>query len=179
MTQHPSSPPSSAEDSQADSVLPAAWSGLLAQALPMAPSEQTLSEAARLRIRHQLMQRIANESATPLLRSDGIQSVRKDEAWRPLGKRVRVKLLHDDGQSFSWLLQLMPGGQLIEHDHADGAEECMIIAGAVLINGQRFESGDYQIAFPGSVHHQVSSDEGALIFLKSPSSRRAALFPAA
>jgi anti-sigma factor ChrR (cupin superfamily) len=154
----------------ADTGLPAPWRDLLAQVLPVQP----MSAESRARVRDRLMQRITHESPT---KPAVIHNIRKDEAWRPLGKRAQAKLLHDDGINISWLLQLMPGGRLIEHDHADGAEECMVVQGSVRINGEHFESGDYQIALPGSVHHEVTSETGALLFLKSPCSRRAQLFP--
>ncbi|MBS7808448.1 cupin domain-containing protein [Variovorax sp. PCZ-1] len=144
-----------------DPSLNPAWAGHLAQSLS---TEHTLSAEASARIKQSLMQKIAERLP--------VVNVRRDEAWVQLGKRIQVKVLHDDGISLSWLLKLLPGGSLPVHDHADGAEECMILEGQLRINGEDFFAGDYQIALPGSVHHEVCSEQGSLVYLRSPSSRR-------
>ncbi len=149
-----------------DKALNDLWAGVLAQEI--APAH-ALSDASRERIKQQLMAKVAGQAAqtTPLVRN-----MRRDVGWVMLGKRMQVKVLHDDGTTLSWLLKLLPGGGLPEHDHADGAEECMVLEGQLRINGEEFVAGDYQIALPGSVHHEVRSDSGSLVYLRSPSSRR-------
>lgn len=151
----------------ATSALSASWAGQLAQSLR---SEHTLSDEAKERIKTSLMQKIENDSR--------MRNVRRDDGWIQLGKRVHAKVLHDDGTSLSWLLKLLPGGALPVHDHADGSEECMILEGSLRINGEEFMAGDYQIALPGSVHHEVSSAHGSLVYLRSPASRRSDLIGA-
>jgi anti-sigma factor ChrR (cupin superfamily) len=138
-----------------------AWTGQLASSLH---TEHSLSPEASARIKRSLMQKIAESSL--------VHNVRRDDGWVNLGKRVQAKVLHDDGISLSWLLKLLPGGGLPEHDHADGAEECMVLEGTLRLNGVDFFAGDYQIALPGSIHHEVSSEQGSLVYLRSPSSRR-------
>jgi anti-sigma factor ChrR (cupin superfamily) len=151
-----------------DNVFNPAWAGQIAQALR---SEPSLSPQASKRIKTALMARIA--TARPeAVANQNIHNVRRNEGWHPLGKRLQVKVLHDDGTSLSWLVKLLPGGGLPVHDHADGAEECMVLEGSLRINGEVFGAGDYQIALPGSVHQEVFSDTGCLIYLRSPSSRR-------
>jgi anti-sigma factor ChrR (cupin superfamily) len=151
-----------------------AWLGVIAQGLkaPDAPLSQEAAQSIKARI----MQRIASPDTAPTANGQ-VVSIYRDDAWVHLGKKIQVKVLHDDGTTLSWLLKLLPGGRLPEHDHADGAEECMILEGQLRINGEQFSGGDYQIAHPGSVHFEVSSDSGALVFLKSPSSRRRSLVP--
>jgi anti-sigma factor ChrR (cupin superfamily) len=144
-----------------ESPLSPAWAGQIANSLR---TEQALSPEASARIKQSLMQKIAGGTL--------VRNVRRDVGWVNLGKRVQAKVLHDDGTSLSWLLKLLPGGDLPVHDHADGAEECMVLEGRLRINGEDFLAGDYQIALPGSVHHEVSSEEGSLVYLRSPSSRR-------
>jgi anti-sigma factor ChrR (cupin superfamily) len=157
-----------------------AWAGVIAQGLKP-PVTPPLTEQAAQSIKARVMQRIAAQQGaaqnSPPLTNNPVVSIYRDEAWIHLGKKIQVKVLHDDGTTLSWLLKLHPGGRLPEHDHADGAEECMILEGQLCINGQQFVGGDYQIAHPGSVHFEVSSDAGALVFLKSPSSRRKSLVP--
>lgn len=137
------------------------WAGQLAQNLS---AEHVLNNEAQMRIKQSLMQKIAEASL--------VKSVRRDDGWIHLSKRMQAKVLHDDGVNLSWLLKLLPGGGLPVHDHADGAEECMVLEGSLRINGEEFAAGDYQIALPGSVHHEVSSEHGSLVYLRSPSSRR-------
>ncbi len=148
-------------DPTTHSTLHPAWAGQLAQNLS---AEHALSPEANARIRQSLMQKIASSSY--------VRNVRRDDGWVNLSKRVQAKVLNDDGVSLSWLLRLLPGGGLPVHDHADGAEECMILEGQLRINGEDFFAGDFQIALPGSVHHEVRSEQGSLVYLRSPSSRR-------
>ena len=148
------------------------WAGVLAEEI--APAHH-LSEAASARIKQQLMAKIFPAPAPAVSSSSAfslVRNVRRDEGWVNLSKRVQAKVLHDDGQSLSWLLKLLPGGRLAEHDHAEGAEECMVLEGQLRINGEDLAAGDYHIALPGSVHHDVSSESGSLVYLRSPSSRR-------
>lgn len=169
-------PPSSAPALTSDTALNAAWLGTLAQGLRV-PQDNQLSPQVALSIKTRLMQRIAAESLAPNALATQVVSIMRGDAWISLGKKIQVKVLHDDGVTLSWLLKLLPGGHLPEHDHADGAEECMVLEGQLSINGDVFGCGDYQIAHPGSVHYEVSSQDGALVFLKSPASRRASLIP--
>lgn len=160
----------------ADTVLNPAWVGTLAQALQV-PHANLLSPDAAQSIKMRLMQRIAAEPAVQTTEPVKVVSIMREDAWVSLSKKIQVKVLHDDGTTLSWLLKLLPSGRLPEHDHADGSEECMILEGQLSINGQTFVCGDYQIAHPGSVHYEVASEHGALVFLKSPSSRRCSLIP--
>lgn len=154
-----------------------AWLGTIAQSLRV-PGEAVLSPEAAQSIKSRLMQRIT-ATHTPAAANDAqVVSIMRDDAWVSLGKKIQVKILHDDGTTLSWLLKLLPGGRLPQHDHRDGLEECMVLEGQLRINGEPFVCGDYQIAHPGSVHFEVASDTGALVFLKSPSARRADLTPA-
>jgi anti-sigma factor ChrR (cupin superfamily) len=160
---------------QAQHVLSSAWVGAIAQGLAVA--DTALSPASAQAIKTRLMQRIAAHEEAPALKEDTLVTILRNDAWVHLGKRVQVKVLHDDGTTLSWLLKLLPGGRLPEHDHSDGTEECMILEGQLRINGTELVCGDYQIAHPGSVHYEVASEHGALVFLKSPSSRRSSLVP--
>ncbi len=161
---------------QVQDVLGSAWVGAIAQGLAVA-QDTALSPASAQAIKTRLMQRIASHEELPAQQEDTVITILRNDAWVHLGKRVQVKVLHDDGTTLSWLLKLLPGGRLPEHDHSDGAEECMILEGQLRINGTEFVCGDYQIAHPGSVHFEVASEQGALVFLKSPSSRRSSLVP--
>jgi anti-sigma factor ChrR (cupin superfamily) len=176
MMSTPSNQPDQPGDT--DPILNTAWAATLAQSL-RSDATPPLTALAAQAMKNRLMQRIAATSASADAKTDvPVLSIRRDDAWVSLSKKIQVKVLHDDGTTLSWLLRLLPGGRLPEHDHADGVEECMVLEGSLRINGESFGCGDYQIAHPGSVHFEVSSEQGSLVFLKSPSSRRKSLIPA-
>ncbi len=153
-------------------VLPAAWVGLIAQCLPAADVSE-LSAQAQASIKQKIMQRIGAPCAASASQTNSeVISIMRENAWITLGKKLQVKLLHDDGITISWLLKMLPGGRLQPHEHADGAEECMVLEGELSINGVKFKGGDYQIAHPGSTHFEVATEVGAMLFLKSPASRK-------
>jgi anti-sigma factor ChrR (cupin superfamily) len=172
-----SHPPHDDTEPEATPALSAAWVGTLAQGLQMA-QDSALSPTSSMAIKARLMQRIGAPSHAPEEADGKVVSIMRGDAWVSLSKKIQVKVLHDDGHTLSWLLRLLPGGRLPQHDHADGLEECLVLEGQLRINGDMFGAGDYQIAHPGSVHCEVASDTGALVFLKSPSSRRKDLAPA-
>lgn len=172
---HPSSTPGTPRDS--DKALSVAWVGVLAQGM-QEQTDETLRPEAAASIKARIMQKIAADIAKKYQAQPSIESVYRDDGWVSLCKTMQAKVLHDDGITLSWLLKLLPGGRLPHHDHADGAEECMVLEGQLDINGQSFIGGDYQIAHPSSIHYEVSSKDGALVFLKSPAARRKSLFPA-
>lgn len=149
-----------------DQPLSPEWVGQLAD--PLRP-DFTLSPDANTRIKQSLLQKIGETSHPD---ASNLHSVRRDDGWIQMSKRLQFKILHDDGVHLSWLLKIAPGGGLPVHDHADGTEECMVLEGCVRINGEQFHAGDYQVALPGSVHHEVFSEHGSLVYLRSPSSRR-------
>jgi anti-sigma factor ChrR (cupin superfamily) len=162
------SDPKFTDDTSKGDELHPAWVGLFAQHLPT-QSNNELSTQAAAAIKQKVMQRIGT-NVPPVAGS--MKSLMGNSDWKVLNKRLQVKLLHDDGKTISWLLRLLPGGFLPEHDHADGVEECMVIEGELKINGEPFKAGDYQVAYPGSIHHEVASETGAVLFLKSPASRK-------
>jgi quercetin dioxygenase-like cupin family protein len=170
-------PPQKQRAPDATPALSDAWLGTLAQGLQL-PQDTALSATSAIAIRARLMQRIGVPRPAPTQTSGKVVCIMRDDAWVSLSKKIHVKVLHDDGHTLSWLVRLLPGGCLPQHDHADGLEECLVLEGQLRINGDMFGTGDYQIAHPGSVHFEVASDTGALVFLKSPSSRRKDLAPA-
>jgi anti-sigma factor ChrR (cupin superfamily) len=157
-------------DGEKEVILPAAWIGLIAQCLPAADVRE-LSAQAEATIKQKIMQRVGSGIGSSPINGEVI-SILRESAWITLSKKLQVKLLHDDGITISWLLKMLPGGRLQPHEHADGAEECMVLEGELSINGVKFKGGDYQIAHPGSVHFEVATEVGAMLFLKSPASRK-------
>lgn len=76
--------------------------------------------------------------------------------------------LWNDRSTVSRFYRLEPGAELPAHDHS-GDEECMMIDGEVFLGDILLCRGDYHIASAGSRHGMVSSDVGALLFVRCPS----------
>lgn len=135
---------------------------LLRAVEPVAPP----MEAAQ-RIRARVLSRVAADPAAPKM-----TDIRLADGWQPFGDEARMKVLHDDGETMSWLVQLPAGSSLPGHDH-EGAEECLVVSGDLWLDGERFGPGDYQYAAAGTRHHEVRSEGGCLLLVRSPSPRRA------
>ena len=98
--------------------------------------------------------------------SNGFITVRRDEGeWRPLVEGVRVKLLNDGAVARSVLVELEPGGALPIHRHHEH-EECVVLRGEAQLGEITVRQGDYHIALAGSRHGRVSSQSGALLYLR-------------
>ncbi len=89
--------------------------------------------------------------------------------WVAMAPKVDMQVLHDDGVHASWLVRVQPGGRLPAHDHRHGPEECIVISGSCHLDGEFLRAGDYQCAPAGSRHVDVHSDEGCMLFIRSPS----------
>lgn len=63
------------------------------------------------------------------------------------------------------LVRLAPGAALPEHGHG-AEEECLVLEGAVLCDGQRHSAGDYMLAPAGSQHREMVSDGGVLLLIR-------------
>jgi anti-sigma factor ChrR (cupin superfamily) len=146
-----------------------------------------LSEPRRSALRGRISARIASitqqeqHTPTPLDQSGAAAqfiSVMRGDGWRRLHDKAQIKLLFDDGEMFAWLLKLDAGGMLPAHSHKDGAEECMVLEGSIVLNGQTYRAGDYQCALQGTRHEPVVSEQGCLVYLRSPSSKKAELMAA-
>jgi len=139
--------------------------------LAVAPASPPAEAAARLK------SRLLRRTAAPA-NAEGFVEMRRDDRWRDFVGGTQMKVLHDDGRTMSWLVRMPPGTRLPPHRHDDGLEECLVLEGEVIVNGERYRAGDYLLAPPGSEHDDVHSDAGAVFYLRSPSPRRAAARPA-
>lgn len=91
-----------------------------------------------------------------------------DGAWIPIAPKIAVRMLDDDGAMQAFLLRLDPGGRLPAHEHAE-EESCLVLEGSVRIGAMQVHAGDYHVAPAGSSHGEMSSDGGALLFLRTRS----------
>lgn len=107
------------------------------------------------------------QAATGEIRNADTVTIRaaKDD-WVEIVPRVKMKRLHRDGDARTYLLRLEPGGVVPGHRH-DGAEECLVVEGEVSMGELSVAAGDYHVALAGSVHPDMYSRNGALLFIRS------------
>ncbi len=131
--------------------------------LDVAPEPPAPDVAAR--IMRRVLKRVADG---PHPDARGMIDIRRADGWQPLADKAEMKILHDDGVTVTWLVRLESGAVLAGHDHA-GTEECLVLEGDFWLNDVRYGPGDYQIAFAGTRHDSARSDNGCLVFVRSPS----------
>ena len=134
---------------------PRELASLLLGLAPLAPDADSAE-----RIRRRVLARVA------VLAGD-------DCEWGPLGDGIAYRVLHDDGRTFGWLMRMAAGTRLPKHSHDDGDEECLVLSGSMIAQGERLGAGDYQVALRHSVHDDVWCGEDALIYLRSATAQRA------
>ena len=88
--------------------------------------------------------------------------------WVEIVPHVHFKLLHDDGRTCSYLLRLAPGARLPAHGHSTD-EECVVLEGSAQLGEAEVRAGDFHLALAGSVHGEITSRTGALLFLRGAS----------
>lgn len=95
-------------------------------------------------------------------------TLRNDEGWQPLLPGIEMKPLLVDRQAGtrSILLRAKPGASLPAHSH-HGYEECVVLLGDVQIGELTLRPGDYHCMPAGSVHPEISSRGGALVYLRN------------
>lgn len=129
-------------------------------------------------LREKLMARIADEAALaasePTLHYDDSHQVvvRADEGqWQEMCAGVYFKQLFTDStrNTVTSLLKLQPGAHVPMHRHL-GLEECYVIEGDVSANNETLKAGDYTCAMEGSIHHPLTSVNGALLLIVGPES---------
>ncbi|MBX3724459.1 MAG: cupin domain-containing protein [Xanthomonadales bacterium] len=121
---------------------------------------RSLSPQRKAALREQVLARAAG-ATTRVLRAD-------EGSWRPLCPGIQVKSLRRDpvAGSETSLWRLQPHARVPSHGHAS-EEECLVIQGAVLVDGETYASGDYLLAEPGTEHAPVASALGAVLLIRS------------
>lgn len=97
-------------------------------------------------------------------------TVTKDSAvWLSIGPRVLKRQLYVDAKAGweSYFLRLEPDAELPSHSH-NSVEECLVLSGAIEINGDVIGEGDLHIAFAGHDHGTLTSQGGALLYIRGP-----------
>ena len=95
----------------------------------------------------------------------------EDGAWQPTGfPGIDVRRLHAaaDGNSTTLLLRFAPGASYPPHDHS-AAEECLILEGTILVDGETLGRGDFQRLPAGTRHGVTRSGDGAVVLISTSS----------
>ncbi len=94
------------------------------------------------------------------------KSVVADESdWIEIAPGVEKKALWTDGVTASSYYRFAPGARVGGHMHACD-EECMMLDGDLFFGEILLRAGDYQFAPGGSMHGEVLSDNGALLYVR-------------
>lgn len=155
-TPTPPTPPRAAPAAPDEPALDADVLAWLDQAVAPEPPDA----AAQARVKQRLLRRIAAESTPRHLTLAATAG-----AWQPLGPGVTMKILHQDGDTLSYLLRLQPGASLPAHRHPRD-EECLVLEGEMHIGEVVLGPGGYHLGRQGVLHDRLCSPGGALIFLR-------------
>lgn len=129
-------------------------------ALSSDPPEYVLSPEAAARVKHRVLERVAQAQAGHLTVHAGVGG------WKPFSPGVSIKVLHRDGGIMSYLLKLSPGAQIAPHRHPLD-EECVVLEGRLRIGADLVvDAGGFHLAHRDALHGVITSDEGATIFLR-------------
>jgi quercetin dioxygenase-like cupin family protein len=95
-------------------------------------------------------------------------TIRESEGeWKDAGiPGITIKVLSMDRQRRSavLLVRAEPGAVYPSHRHS-GPEECYVISGEVVVQGQRLRAGDFHHADAGSAHDALYTETGAEVML--------------
>lgn len=127
------------------------------------------------RLRDRVMGSLVENEADPGSRSSGPMEVRRGISlvrsgllpWGEHSAGVRLKNFwpasNAEGRSF--LLELLPGSVFPDHQH-DALEEVFVLRGSFSVAGQVLREGDFCRSEAGTEDWDISSEEGALLFVR-------------
>ena len=90
-----------------------------------------------------------------------------DASWIDTGLpgiRARVLAVDNRQSLVTLVIRAEPGAVYPSHKH-HGPEECFVISGSVVIDGRVLRAGDFHHADEDSDHGEISTTEGAEVFL--------------
>jgi quercetin dioxygenase-like cupin family protein len=130
------------------------------EALTAEQAAEPLAPEAAARIKHRVLERIAQAQAGHLTVQPGAAG------WKPFDRGVEIKVLHHNGGVMSYLLRLAPGASLAAHRHPQD-EECVVLEGSVQIGHDLvLSAGGFHLAHKDALHAKITSVGGATIFLR-------------
>lgn len=94
-------------------------------------------------------------------------SIRSNEGeWQTMMAGVEAKLLSlDSERQIATMLVRFAAGVVYPPHHHSGAEECYVISGDLVVQGQHLHAGDFHHAEAGSVHQPMTSVNGGVALL--------------
>ena len=134
------------------------------------PSEMTPSTGIREKLVAFLTEEthpVERTSAFTDRSSGQMVKIRSNEGeWQLLATGVYRKTLFEDRErgTTTSIIKLQPGAHIPSHHHG-GIEECMVLEGDVYSDTETFAAGDYLCMPAGSMHEQLFSMHGALLFI--------------
>lgn len=140
---------------------PAALDADLRAALDASIAPEPADAALAARVKHRVLRRIAEDD------THRHHTVQPDGgSWQPFGRGVQIKVLHQAGGVMSYLLKIAPGAQVPAHRHPID-EECVVLEGSVRIGPELVvHAGGFHLARRDALHAPITSDAGAVIFLR-------------
>ena len=97
--------------------------------------------------------------------------VRSDEGrWMKThddGVFVKLLFVDKDRDTVTTLVRMEPGSRIPRHRHR-GVEQCLVLEGDVRSGAYAMTAGDFNCSLRGSVHDELTTEHGALLFLVSP-----------
>ena len=88
-----------------------------------------------------------------------------DDDWQTIADGVEQKILWRAGDVVSRFYRLAAGSHLPAHAHAH-EEECMLLAGDAHFGDILVRAGEFHLAPAGSAHGEISSEHGAVAFVR-------------
>jgi len=84
---------------------------------------------------------------------------------------VSVKLLFVDREhdTYTTLVRMSPGARVPAHRHR-GAEQCLVLEGDLRTVANVLHAGDFNCAPAGSIHDELTTEQGALLLIVAPES---------
>jgi anti-sigma factor ChrR (cupin superfamily) len=134
-------------------------------ALAAAQEPDAADAAALQRVRARVMERVATEP-----RAAHVTVERDGGKWHDFLPGIQRKVLHERDNVMSYLLKFAAGAVLPAHRHPMD-ERCVALEGSVRIGGQALAAGGFHLALEGLPHGDITSDEGAVIYLHGASPR--------
>lgn len=94
----------------------------------------------------------------------GTRTLRFDEGdWEDVSPGVMRKWLWGDR---TFLMRVAPGAAILDHDHAQHTEHCLVVQGSVMVGSLDLRPGDYHVAPQGTRHARIHSVEGGLMLIR-------------
>ncbi|TAG81556.1 MAG: hypothetical protein EAZ21_05690 [Betaproteobacteria bacterium] len=126
-----------------------------------APVTETAPTATIHRVRSKMLANIAEDAVVAHTTVHA-----HENTWQPFLDRIEFKLLNHVEGVASYLLRLQPGAVLPAHRHPID-EECIVLDGDLRI-GERLvlKAGGFHLARKELPHADITTDSGAVIFLR-------------